>query len=137
MRLSITLAALPLALMTACATPQDAALVLLPGASFTVSQIDGRPAPEGVTLEVTDTGRLAGRAPCNRYFASFAASGPGIVIEAPGVTRMACLDPGTAAAETAFLAALEGPRTLLPGTAPGQYALREGNRTRLLLDRAD
>lgn len=135
MRLRLSLAALPLVLLAACETPSGGSQFLVPGTSYTVTQIDGRPAPEGVTLEVTETGRIAGQAPCNRYFATLAPTETGIEISAPGVTRMACLDRERTAAETAFLAALEGPRTVLPGTAPGQLALREGNRTRLLLTR--
>ncbi|MFN3275193.1 MAG: META domain-containing protein [Paracoccus sp. (in: a-proteobacteria)] len=107
--------------------------MLAPGSSYLVHQIDGMAAPEGVTLEIPEAGRIAGQAPCNRYFAGFEQDAASLAIGAVGATRMACLDDGRMAAETAFLSALEAVTTAAPGAQAGQIALGDGTRTRLLL----
>lgn len=128
------MAILGLFALSACDSeaPETAAM-LAPGGSYLVSQIDGTPAPEGVTLEIPEAGRIAGQAPCNRYFAGFEQDGATLAISAAGATRMACLDDGRMAAETAFLTALEAVTTVAPGAQAGQIALGDGTRTRLLL----
>lgn len=120
--------------LSACdSNSPDNTAMLSPGSLYMVSQIDGTPAPEGVTLEIPEAGRIAGQAPCNRYFAGFEQDGATLAIGAAGATRMACLDDGRMAAETAFLGALEAVTTVAPGPEAGQIALGDGTRTRLLL----
>ena len=57
-----------------------------------------------VTLAV-DSGRIAGRAPCNTYNAEFIVDGTRVEVGPIATTRRAC-EPGTNEAETAFLEAL-------------------------------
>jgi heat shock protein HslJ len=130
----IPAALLGLLALAACDdSPAPTAVTLSSGTSYLVSQIDGAAAPEGVTLDIPEAGRLAGQAPCNRYFAGFEQDGDTLEISAAGATRMACMDDGRMASETAFLAALEAVTTISPGPEAGQIALGDGARTRLLL----
>lgn len=122
-----------LALAACDDSPAATAVTLSPGTSYLVSQIDGAAAPEGVTLAIPEAGRLAGQAPCNRYFASFEQDGGTLAVSAAGATRMACMDGGRMTAETAFLTAIEAVTTITPGPEAGQIALGDGTRTRLLL----
>lgn len=95
-----------LALAAGLAACQDAgersAAMLQPGDRFAVVRIDGAPAPDGVTLEVGADGRIAGRAPCNRYSARLTESGGAMAAGALVMTRMACSDPARTLAETRF-----------------------------------
>lgn len=130
----LPVAVLGLFALSACDDSAPAATAMLsPGGSYLVSQIDGTPAPEGVTLEIPEAGRIAGQAPCNRYFAGFEQDGASLQIGAAGATRMACMDEGRMTAETAFLTALEAVTTATPGPEAGQIALGDGTQTRLLL----
>ncbi|MFN3526177.1 MAG: META domain-containing protein [Paracoccus sp. (in: a-proteobacteria)] len=130
----IPAALLGLLALAACDdSPASPAVTLSPGTSYLVSQIDGAAAPEGVTLTIPEAGRLAGQAPCNRYFAGFEQDDAALAVTAAGATRMACMDDGRMAAETAFLSALEAVTTATPGPEAGQIALGDGTRTRLLL----
>ena len=58
------------------------------------------------TLEFPEQGKAAGRATCNRFFASVAISGDSIRFSQIGSTRMACAEP-LAAQEASYLKALE------------------------------
>lgn len=129
------IAALALATGTLAAcqeTPSDAP-ILSPGDSWQVLRIGEIAAPDGVTLEVVEAGRLAGQAPCNRWFAGFTQTGTSLEIGAAGATRMACLAPDRAEAETAFFAALESSTVIAPGPEAGQVTLSDGTRALLVL----
>jgi heat shock protein HslJ len=88
------------------------AAVPLEGTSWRASAIDGRGAagalvPETeITMAFGADGRVAGTAGCNRYTARYVAHGATLRIEAPALTRMACLRPGVMEQEGAFVDAL-------------------------------
>jgi heat shock protein HslJ len=70
------------------------------------------------TLEFPEEGRAAGRATCNRFFASVTVSGGSIRFSAIGSTRMACPEEALANQEAKYLKALEGAeRFAIEGTA--------------------
>lgn len=60
------------------------------------------------TLDLSEAGKAAGQAPCNRYFATREGTLPDFRLAGIGATRMACPD---LAAETDFLNALGAVRT--------------------------
>ncbi len=55
------------------------------------------------SLSFAADGAVSGQAPCNRFFASNAATLPAVSLQALGATKMACPD---LAAETAYFEAL-------------------------------
>lgn len=83
---------------------------LLRGGEWTVVELAGgavaAPAP---TLRFGDDGRLAGRASCNAYRATYVLGGETLAVGAVAATRMACPPPQTAQ-ERRFLELLEGVR---------------------------
>ncbi len=99
MRLSLVLlvAALP-----ACAADSVTGYADLTSI-YRLESIDGQPFRETATIAFPEPGRIAGQAPCNRWFGALAepypAFGPGPI----GATRMACPDLD---AEQAFFDAL-------------------------------
>ncbi|MFD2814075.1 META domain-containing protein [Paracoccus aerius] len=64
------------------------------------------PAPAGVTLDVGESGRVTGRAPCNRYSGQLTQSGGAMTVSGTVMTRMACAEPDRMMAETRFGMAL-------------------------------
>ncbi len=104
MTMTRTLAAL--AILAALAACQDAGersvAMLRPGASFIVARIDGAPAPDGVTFEVGEGGRVTGRAPCNRYSGQLTESGGAMTVSGTVMTRMACAEADRNLAEMRF-----------------------------------
>lgn len=82
---------------------------LLAGTTWRLFDLAGTPAlanPEA-TLEFADTGRVAGRASCNRFFGSVRLDASSITFGALGATRMACVDEVNRQ-EAAYLGALQG-----------------------------
>jgi heat shock protein HslJ len=73
-------------------------------ATWQLVEIDGLPFAARATLSFADEGRLAGQAPCNKYFGEQSAPYPWFTAENIVATRMACSD---LTAETAYFAALE------------------------------
>lgn len=62
--------------------------------------------PDGATVDaVFGDGRVAGQAPCNRYFADATVDGSSLTIGPVGATKMSC-GPALDAAEEAYVAAL-------------------------------
>lgn len=106
--LSRTLAVLAAtASLAACQDAGERSVSMLrPGSSFTVARIDGTPAPAGVTLDVGESGRVTGRAPCNRYSGQLTQSGGAMTVSGTVMTRMACAEPDRMMAETRFGMAL-------------------------------
>jgi putative lipoprotein len=77
------------------------------GQTWSLQFIDGIGAIESkATLRVEEDGKVTGRAPCNRYFASATLKGTEIAIGKPGATMMAC-EQGLMKQESAFFDALE------------------------------
>ena len=62
-------------------------------------------AGDGTVTLAVDSGRIAGRAPCNTYNAEFTIDGDRVEVGPIATTRMDC-EPATNKAETAFLKAL-------------------------------
>jgi len=75
-----------------------------PEKTWVLQDIDGKPFPARATLEFPEAGRLAGTAPCNRYFGTRALPYPNFDAKGIGATKRACPD---LAAEGLFFAALE------------------------------
>jgi heat shock protein HslJ len=63
------------------------------------------PAPAGtpVTIAFGDDGKITGSAGCNRYFATWGASGSALTIGQAGSTMMSCSEPGAMDLERAYL----------------------------------
>lgn len=74
-----------------------------PNVTWILVSLDGKPFPARATLTFPETGRIAGQAPCNRYFAEMRAEYPWFKAERIGATRMACPDLDH---ETAYFTAL-------------------------------
>lgn len=77
--------------------------------------VDDIPVEYTATLNLGEPGRVAGQAPCNRYFAEVQQDGDSFRLGLIGATRMMCAD---AAHEAAYFQALQGVETmqLMPGT---------------------
>lgn len=119
----------------ACDAPGPASVVLSPGLSFAVAQIDGYPAPAGVTLEVVEPKRLAGQGPCNTWFAGFDQDAVTLRIGSAGATRMACLDNTRKSAEESFFIALQSVDAIVEGLN-GEVLMTQGGQTRITLMRS-
>ena len=68
---------------------------VLVGPAWTVREIDGAALPEDAppTLEFAANGRVAGRAPCNRFTGSYTLRGDELSFSQLAMTRMACAPP--------------------------------------------
>src|SRR5262245_13056865 len=60
------------------------------------------------TIEFMDSGRVAGKGSCNRFFGTATISGESIHFGPIGSTKMACLDTVVSRQETNYFTALEG-----------------------------
>lgn len=61
-----------------------------PGAVWVLTELDGADFSERATLTFPEEGKVAGDAPCNRYFGEQTAPYPWISIERIGATKRAC-----------------------------------------------
>lgn len=102
----IALAPIALA-MTLMALPAIAQTTLPPvlALEWTLAEVDGVAAAYDATLSVAADGRLAGRAPCNRYFSTLQGNLPNVTLAAIGATKMAC---EAMADEAAYFTLLRG-----------------------------
>lgn len=88
---------------------------------WAMTGFNGGPALPRTTLDLTEAGRAAGQAPCNRWFASVEGTLPELRFGGAGATRMACPD---LEAESKFFealgkittASLEGETLILSGS---------------------
>lgn len=71
---------------------------------WTLAEVDGQPAGYEATITLGEDGRIAGRAPCNRYFGGVDGALPDFRPTGLGATRMAC---DKLADEQAYLAVLQ------------------------------
>lgn len=86
---------------------EKAAAAPISGQTWALRFIDGIGAVDSkATLRVEEDGKVAGQAPCNRYFAHAVIKGTAIGIDKPGATMMAC-DEKLMTQEAAFFGALE------------------------------
>lgn len=76
---------------------------ILPGTSWKLVALDGKPYAARTVATLTDDGRINGQAPCNAFNATYTGRWPDLRFQPAAATRMACPD---LAAETAFFAAL-------------------------------
>ncbi|MFZ0099346.1 MAG: META domain-containing protein [Gemmobacter sp.] len=77
------------------------------GRDWSLVRMNGADAPANVTMDLSEAGRAAGQAPCNRWFAGIEGNLPAFKLSAVGATRMACPEME---AESTFFAALEAVR---------------------------
>jgi heat shock protein HslJ len=54
--------------------------------------IDGKAPGWRATIYVSEPGKIAGRAPCNQYFAGLVTDGAGFAVKPIAASRMACAD---------------------------------------------
>jgi len=71
---------------------------------WSLSELDGKPFDAQATITFPEQGKIAGQAPCNRYFGAQEKPYPWFAATGVGATRMACAELG---AETKFFQALE------------------------------
>ncbi|MGV6811145.1 MAG: META domain-containing protein, partial [Brevirhabdus sp.] len=57
---------------------------------WTLQELDGTPFPHRATLSFPEEGKIAGQAPCNRYFGAQTAPYPWFKVDGVGSTKMAC-----------------------------------------------
>jgi heat shock protein HslJ len=74
-----------------------------PDQVWSLTELDGKPFAATATLTFPEAGKIAGKAPCNRYFGALPGTYPAFKPEKVGATRMACPD---LQAETVFFQAL-------------------------------
>ena len=92
----------------ACGSDDDEAdAVAVAGTTWTLTELDGAPLPDGVTVDLTFDGeRIAGSSGCNQYTtAATFADGEATIDPVIAGTMMAC-EPPASDVESAFLAAL-------------------------------
>ncbi len=94
-----------------------------PGDTWQLVSLNGRAFEAGATLTFPEFGRIAGAAPCNRYFGTMKAAFPWFKAEHIAATRRACPD---LALEAEFLQTLE--KMTIAEEADGMLILTgEGN----------
>lgn len=87
-------------------TGQRSVGVLRTGGNFAVTQIDGRPAPDGVTMIITESGRVNGAGPCSFYTAQLTQSGGAMTLSGLIMTPRDCAGAAAKLTETQFRSAL-------------------------------
>ena len=88
---------------------------------WALASVDGQPAGYTATLNIGESGRATGQAPCNRYSADLAHDASTFKLGAIGATRMACLQ---IKGEAEFFQALQGVETY--ELASGELTLTGG-----------
>lgn len=109
--------------LTACVATADET-TLAPDFSkmdWVLSEVDGKPAPYGATLNLGEAGKISGQAPCNRYFGPVTRRGDSFVPGAIAATEMACLHMEGEAEYFAILAGITRAEQL-----PGMLTLSGG-----------
>lgn len=79
-----------------------------PLADWSLTLVDGQPADYSAMLNLAESGRVSGQAPCNRYFADLTWDGAVFKLGAIGATKMACVQ---IAGEAEFFQTLQGIET--------------------------
>lgn len=90
-------------LTSACQADESISAYLDGTAEFRLNSIDGTPFEADATIDLSKSGKISGKAPCNSYFANQTAPYPWLQAGPIGATRMACPDLD---AEIAYFAAL-------------------------------
>jgi heat shock protein HslJ len=86
-RLTLTAALI----LAACVQLTQAEAPVANARDWHLTEIDGAQPGYTATLNLGETGRVTGQAPCNRYFADLAQDGTEFKLGPIGATRMACL----------------------------------------------
>lgn len=98
------------ALLSACAPPitaQPSAAPKLPGTSWVVAEISGKPTlPSAMPTIQFSADQISGFSSCNQFSGSYRQSGSSLSISQLAMTEMACLDAGVMEQEASFGAAL-------------------------------
>lgn len=104
----LTLRRLALAAVTllaaSCSPDESISGQAQPSDVFVLQTLDGAAVPARITLSFPEPGRIAGEAPCNRYFGRQTAPLPWVEIDQIGATKRACPD---LALESRYLQALQ------------------------------
>lgn len=79
-------------LLAACSPDETVSGQVAPDDVFVLSLMDGQPVAARITIRFPQKGRMAGQAPCNRYFAQQTAPLPWFEPGPIGATRRACSD---------------------------------------------
>ncbi len=128
------LAALTLLLAGCQDAGQRSVGVLRTGGDFAVSRIDGKTAPMGLTMTITDSGRVNGTGPCSFYAAQLTQWGGAMTLSGLTVTPRACPRPADRLAEAQFRSALSTVVTARAGADREQVSLTDAEgRVRLHL----
>ena len=76
--------------LTACQKDETISGQSTPTDTWQLSQMNGKPITAEISLTFPEKGRIAGRAPCNTYFASQTAPLPWFEVSAIASTKRAC-----------------------------------------------
>ncbi len=76
--------------LTACQKDETISGQSTPNDAWQLSQMNGKSVSAEITLTFPEKGRIAGRAPCNTYFASQTAPLPWFEVSAIASTKRAC-----------------------------------------------
>ena len=115
-RLPHMLLAVSATVLAACSTPsgtstEETAMLeheQLAGAAWQVQQLNGQPVSNAtLTLNFHEPGKLAGKAACNNYMASYEQQASQFTIQTGGMTMKACPQP-LMDLESQFVEALKG-----------------------------
>ncbi|MCI2399718.1 META domain-containing protein [Aliiroseovarius subalbicans] len=98
------LAAIALAALASCEGDETISGYSDTKVTWVLEELDGVPFTARATITFPEEGKIAGEAPCNRYFGAQTAPYPWFDVDGVGATRMACPDLD---AEGRFFAALE------------------------------
>lgn len=91
-----------LAVLAGCQGDESISAYATVNGDYAIVSLDGAPF-EGATINVSEAGKVTGKAHCNTYFADQTAVYPWFELGPIGATRMACPN---LASEAQFLAAL-------------------------------
>ena len=97
---SVTRLLTPLLMLAACGGDETVARYGGAGQVWQLSEVNGAPAPPGITLHFPQTGQIAGTGPCNSYSARMIAPYPWFDVTNIAATRRAC--PQAAAEQRYF-----------------------------------
>lgn len=102
-----------------------ATIPVLAGTDWTVHTMGGAGLVSGKepTISFTQDGRINGSTGCNLFKGGYEQDGAKLSLTGAGATRMACMDDGVMAQESAFLAILGGAAEVTSGAGPSLTVL--------------
>jgi heat shock protein HslJ len=111
--------------LTACQKDETISGQSTPTDTWQLSQMNGKAIAADITLTFPEKGRIAGRAPCNTYFASQTAPLPWFEVTAIASTKRACPELEL---EEVYFQALES-MTLIERTGPTLLLSNDSNQS--------